>query len=97
MRERIFIRDVLQIYDSHSLRVNETSTRAISIQRITLSGLGSGISYKDVLTLVDVNPRASMAMARSSTSTSEPKTSGPTKGTMAPTSPEKAALRIQSA
>jgi hypothetical protein len=34
---------------------------------------------------VEVNPRASMAMARSSTSTNEPNTSGPTSGSNEPT------------
>src|SRR5215212_7350047 len=80
----VFISDVLQVYDSHNLRRIERMTRPIRTQRSALSRLVSGISYKDVLARVEVNPRASMAMARSSTSTSEPKTRGPMSGKSEP-------------
>src|SRR5215216_26633 len=83
--ERIFVCDVVQIYDSHIRNASEATTSRTSIQRMNLSEFVSGISCREVFACVDVKPRASMAMARSSTSTSEPKTSGPTSGTMAPT------------
>src|SRR5688572_13466303 len=82
--ERVFVGDVLQVYDSHSLRTIVMRTRAVRIQRINRSVLLSGIWCKKVLGCLDVKPRASMAMARSSTSTSEPNTSGPTSGISEP-------------
>src|SRR5215216_7260523 len=78
--ERIFVCDVLEIYDSHIRSASEAMTSRTSIQRMNLSVLVSGISCREVFACVEVKPRASMAMARSSTSTSEPKTSGPTSG-----------------
>src|SRR6185503_2998968 len=84
IRERIFIGDVLEAYDSHSLAARAKTTSATRIQRRTLSEDVSGTSYKEVFGRVEANPRASMAIARSSTSTNEPKTSGPTSGTREP-------------
>src|SRR5689334_6677562 len=76
----ISVGDVLQVYDSHILSTRVMRTNRMSVQRIVRSKFVSGISYKEVFTCVEVKPRASMAIARSSTSTSEPKTSGPTSG-----------------
>src|SRR5215211_6257944 len=84
IREWIFIGNVLQVYDSHNRSAREAMTSRMRIQRMIRSISVSGISCNDVLTCVDVNPRASMAMARSSTSTSEPNTSGPTSGISEP-------------
>src|SRR5258706_1817573 len=84
-RQWIFICDVLQVYESHSFIAIEMMTSSISTQRIILSEERSGISCREVFIFLDVKPRASMAIARSSTSTREPNTNGPTKGTRAPT------------
>src|SRR5919108_3411014 len=82
IRQRILVGDVLQVYDRHNRRTRVRMTNAIRIDRIILSVPVSGISRKNVFGRVDVKPRASIAMARSSTSTREPNTSGPTSGTI---------------